>query len=211
MEQNSISDLTGRGMNRNLDNDPENGGSQNGRAPLSGRDTAIWFLREVLPLEPLLMQFLHRNWRNQDDVADLRQEVYVKVWIAAHKQFPDHTKRFVLATARNLIINKLRDAHVVPIELIADVDALGSAIDAPGVDQTVMARDELRRLQDALDQLPPRCREAVLLAHVEGLAGHEIAQRMGITRAAVSIHLAQGLRTLTNIMYGEEIAREKKS
>jgi RNA polymerase sigma factor (sigma-70 family) len=211
MEQNSISDLAGRGMNRNLDNDPEDGGSRRGKATLSGGETAIWFLREVLPLEPLLMQFLHRNWRNQDDIADLRQDVYVKVWVAAHNQFPDHTKRFVLAIARNLIINKLRDAHVVPIELIADVDALGSAVDAPGVDQTVVARDELRRLQDALDQLPPRCREAVLLAHVEGLAGHEIAQRMGITRAAVSIHLAQGLRTLTNIMYGEEIAREKKS
>ena len=93
---------------------------------------------------------------------------------------------------------------------VADVDALGAAMDAPGVDQAVIARDELRRLQGALDQLPPRCREAVVLAHVEGLAGHEIAQRMNISRPTVSVHLAQGLRALTSIMYGEDVAREKK-
>jgi RNA polymerase sigma-70 factor (ECF subfamily) len=157
------------------------------------------------------MQFLRRNWSNQNDIADLRQEVYVRIWIKAQKEFPEHAKRFVLTTARNLIINKLRDAQVVPIELIADVDALGTAGDAPGIEQAVVARDELRRLQDALAQLPPRCREAVVLAHVEGLQGKEIAQRMNISRAAVSIHLAQGLRVLTSIMYGEDVARDKKS
>lgn len=170
---------------------------------------ATWFMREVLPLEPILMQFLQRNWRNPSDITDLRQEVYARVWSAAMRERPQYPKRFVLTTARNLIINRLRDEQIVPIEVIADVDALGAAMDAPNADQTVIARDELRRLQDALDQLPPRCREAVVLAHVEGLAGHEIAQRMNISRATVSVHLAQGLRTLTAIMYGEEIARKK--
>ena len=179
--------------------------------PSDAQGVAAWFIREVLPLEPILMQFLHRNWRNQSDIVDLRQEVYARTWSAAQRELPQHTKRFVLTTARNLIINKLRDEHVVPIEVIADVDALGAAMDAPGVDQAVIARDELRRLQGALDQLPPRCREAVVLAHVEGLAGHEIAERMNISRPTVSVHLAQGLRALTNIMYGEDIAREKKS
>ncbi len=178
--------------------------------PSGAQGVAAWFIREVLPLEPILMQFLHRNWRNQSDIVDLRQEVYARVWSSARKELPQHTKRFVLTTARNLIINRLRDEHVVPIEVIADIDALGAAMDAPGVDQAVIARDELRRLQDALDQLPPRCREAVVLAHVEGLAGHEIAQRMNISRPTVSVHLAQGLRALTNIMYGEDVAREKK-
>ncbi len=175
------------------------------------QNIAAWFIREVLPLEPILMQFLQRNWRNQSDITDLRQDVYARVWSAARRELPQYPKRFVLTTARNLIINRLRDEQIVPIEVIADVDALGAAIDAPGADQTVIARDELRRLQDALDQLPPRCREAVVMAHVEGLAGHEIAQRMNISRPTVSVHLAQGLRALTDIMYGQDIARKKST
>ena len=39
-----------------------------------------WFGREVLPLEAALMEFLQHNWRNQSDVYDFRQEVYVRVY-----------------------------------------------------------------------------------------------------------------------------------
>ena len=49
-----------------------------------------------------------------------------------------------------------------------------------------MAREELRRLQAAIDRLPPRCREAVVLARIEELPGREIARRMGINEATVS-------------------------
>lgn len=211
LKKRNFTSIGGMGMNKSPGNGREGEGIREHPMPSDAQGVAAWFIREVLPLEPILMQFLHRNWRNQSDIVDLRQEVYARTWSAAQRELPQHTKRFVLTTARNLIINKLRDEHVVPIEVIADVDALGAAMDAPGVDQAVIARDELRRLQGALDQLPPRCREAVVLAHVEGLAGHEIAERMNISRPTVSVHLAHGLRALTNIMYGEDIAREKKS
>jgi RNA polymerase sigma factor (sigma-70 family) len=177
--------------------------------PLSTPDVAAWFVREVLPLEPILTQYLHHNWRNRSDIVDLRQEVYARVCVAAQTQLPDNAKRFVLTTARNLLINQVRDKHVVPIEIIADVDALGVAMDEPGPDQIALARDELRRLQTALDQLPPRCREAMLLAHIDGLAGHEIAERMGISASMVSAHLNNGLRILADIIHGETDRREK--
>ena len=51
-------------------------------APIMSQVDA-WFTREVLPLEVSLMQFLHRNWRNQSEIADLRQEVYVRVTAAS--------------------------------------------------------------------------------------------------------------------------------
>jgi RNA polymerase sigma-70 factor (ECF subfamily) len=193
---------------------PSNGrdGSERGTAQMQARDdVSAWFVREVLPLEAILMQFLHHNWRNASDIADLRQEVYVRVCEAAQKQLPDHTKRFVLTTARNLLINRLRHEHVVPIEAVADVDALGVAIDQPGPEQVAMARDDLRRLQIVLDRLPPRCREAMILAHVEGLPGHAIAQRMNVNQATVSEHLANGLRALTDIVYGELPDRGRKA
>ncbi|HEY5239677.1 MAG TPA: sigma-70 family RNA polymerase sigma factor [Rhizomicrobium sp.] len=167
------------------------------------RDVANWFIREVLPLEAILMQFLHHNWRNQSDIADLRQDVYTRVCDAARRQLPEHAKRFVLTTARNLLINRMRDEHVVPIEAVADIDALGVAIDQPGPEQIIMARDDLRRLQRVLDRLSPRCREAMILAHIEGLSGQEIAARMNIGQATVSEHLANGIRALTDMMFGE--------
>ena len=193
-------------------------------APDTGRDDAVgqragatasavedWFVREVLPLEAALMQFLQHNWRNKSDIADLRQDVYVQVFNAAHKEIPTHTRAFVFQTARNLLLNRLRREHVVPIEAVADVDALSAAMDVPGQERAVIARDELRRLQGALDLLPPRCREVVILGRIEGLSGRVISTRLGITQQAVSVHLINGIRALVNEVYGEFPDRRRSS
>lgn len=163
-----------------------------------------WFVREVLPLEPLLMQYLRRQWPNPSEIEDLRQEVYVRVYEAAKKQLPQPVKPFVFRSAHNLLVDRIRREHVVPIEAVADFDELEIAIDAPLPDLSVIARDELRRLQAALDKLPPRAREAVVLGRIEGLTGREIAKRMGIGTATVSAHLANGILALADFLVGDE-------
>ncbi|HUJ03702.1 MAG TPA: RNA polymerase sigma factor, partial [Rhizomicrobium sp.] len=156
---------------------------------------------DVLPLEAVLMQFLHRNWRNKSEIADLRQDVYVRVFEAALQKIPDSPRAFLLATARNLIVDRVRRENVVPIEAIADWEVL--ARDEPGPDRQIMAREELHRLQAALDRLPPRCHEAVVLRQIEGLSRREIAGRMGISEKTVKRHLADGVRALADMLYGE--------
>ena len=115
------------------------------------------------------------NWRNEADIADLRQDVYERVCEAAQEHIPEHAKAFVFKTARNLFVDRVRRSQVVPIDAVSDFEALGIPLDAPGPDRGVIARDELRRLQAALDCLPPRCREAVVLGRIEGFSGKEIA------------------------------------
>jgi DNA-directed RNA polymerase specialized sigma24 family protein len=46
-----------------------------------------------------------------------------------------------------------------------------------------------------------------VLAYVEGLTGQEIAERMGITKFTVSEHLSNGVRQLTDMLYGEPVDR----
>lgn len=176
-------------------------------ADMTASEVEDWFVREVLPLEAALMQFLQHNWRNRAEIADLRQDVYVQVFDAANTKIPDHPKAFVFQTARNLLINRLKREQIVPIEAVADVEALGAAMETPGPERNTIARDELRRLQAALDRLPPRCREAVMLGRIEGLTGREIALRMGITEQAVSAHLIHGVRVLVNEVYGDDRRR----
>ena len=172
-------------------------------AGMNAFELKAWFVREVLPLEAALMQYLQHNWRNQSDIADLRQDVYLRVCEAALKETPLQTKQFVFATARNLLIDRVRREQVIPIEAVSDLDALEIAVDAPGPERTVAARDELRLLQVALDKLAPRCREAIVMGRVEGLSGREIANRMGVGESTVSEHLAKGMRALADILYGD--------
>ena len=145
-------------------------------AAMSAPDLRAWFAAEVLPLEAMLMQFLQHNWRNRSEIPDLRQEVYLRVYEAARREIPVPARPFVLTIARNLIIDRLRKENVVTIDAVSDLEALNVTKDEPGPDRNAIARDELRRLQAALDQLPPRCREVVVLRRVEGLSRRAVAE-----------------------------------
>jgi RNA polymerase sigma factor (sigma-70 family) len=165
-----------------------------------------WFVREVLPLEAALMQYLRRS---TPDAEDLCQDVFVRVYEAAQKQIPEPVKPFVFTTARNLLINRARREQIVSIESVADLDTLNMALDEPGPDRNAMAREELRKLQAALDRLPPRCREAVVLRKIEGLSHREIAARMGIAEKTVDRHICDGVYVLSDILFGEAAGKDK--
>ena len=162
-----------------------------------------WFVREVLPLEAMLMRFLAKNWRNKSDLEDFRQEIYAQVLDAVETRIPDHAKPFVFSVARNLLVDRFRKEHVIPIEAAAELDTLNIPSDEPGPERSVVARDLLRRLQSGIDRLPPRCREAVVLKRIEGLSRREIAQRMDIAEQTVSDYIAYGMRILADVIYGE--------
>lgn len=164
-------------------------------------EVKAWFVREVLPLEPLLIRFFRRSGRT--DVEDLRQDVYMRVCDAAIEQIPHPAKPFVLAVARNLLIDRVRREHIVSIEAVENLDALNVATDDPGPDQNLMAREELRRLQLALEKLPRRLRAPVVMRKIEGMSRREIAQRLGVSEKTVEKQLTQGVRALADILYGE--------
>jgi RNA polymerase sigma factor (sigma-70 family) len=183
----------------------EKGSETFDRKPDAGAVSAadLWFVRKVLPLEAMLVQYLHHNWRNKAEIRDLLHDVYVRVYQAAQKQLPDNTRAFVFITARNLLITRARQENVVSIEAVADLDTLDVASEDAGPERNAIARDELRRLQSALDHLAPRCREALLLRRVEGLSRGEIAQRMGIGEHTVKEYLASAMWMLADILYSE--------
>ena len=198
-------------MTENTDPDFEDVDPRILGAVIAAPDVDAWFEREVLPLEAALMQFLQHNWRNKSDIADLRQDIYVRVYESALQAIPASPKAFIFAIARNLLIQRLRREQIVPIEAVSDFDALGTAIDAPGPESTVIARDELRRLQAALDRLPPRCREAFVMQQVDGLSRQEIAARMGVSDETVKMHLRNAGRMLADILYGKHADVRKHS
>jgi RNA polymerase sigma-70 factor (ECF subfamily) len=169
----------------------------------------VWFVREVLPLEGLLLKFLRRGWRNESDIKDLCQDVYVEVYEAAHAEIPQSAKAFVFAVARNILVDRIRREQIVSIEAVADLETLGLAADEPGPDKTAIARQELRKLQTALDRMPHRWREAVVMRKIQGMSRPEIALRLGIAEPTVSQHLAAGMRALANLFHDDSDSKDK--
>ncbi len=161
-----------------------------------------WFCEEVLPHEAMLTQFIRRNWPVSADVDDLRQEVYERMVIGVRNELPRNVKYYLYAVARNHLINRAQHERVVSFELVADMTTKEDAFDHPAPEPNLIARDELRRAQVGLDNLPPRCREVVRLRKVDGLSTAETATHLGISIDTVEKQLTLGMRALVDFMLG---------
>jgi RNA polymerase sigma-70 factor (ECF subfamily) len=159
-----------------------------------------WFVQEVLPLEPMLIGFLRHHCREIDDVVDLRQDVYVRVYEAAEVGLPDNTKAFIFTVARNLLIDRARHKQVAAIVALAPSGDLPDAIDELCPERHAIGRQDMQRLEQAFSELPPKCREVVELRKIAGLSQRDVAARLGITEGTVEKQIAKGIRFLADAL-----------
>jgi len=168
-----------------------------------------WFAREVLAHEAALVRYLTRTWPNRDEVPDLRQETYIRVYEAAKKIRPTYPKSFLFTTARHLIIDRARHARVVSIEAAGDLDVLNVLVDEVSPERRLDGRQELKRLADAFRLLPPRCREVVWLRRVDEMSQKEVARQLGISVKTVECHLVKGMRLIADALFGNSSGQEQ--
>ena len=142
----------------------------------------VWFKREILSQEESLTRFLWRVWSRRDEVPDIRQESYARVYEAAQKERPQAPKAFLFTTARHLMVDRVRRERIVSIRAGGENEYLNVLVDEISPEQRVVAEEELARLARAFDRLSTKCREVVWLRRVRELSQKEVAGRLGRDR-----------------------------
>ncbi|MDE1148668.1 MAG: RNA polymerase sigma factor [Azospirillaceae bacterium] len=170
-----------------------------GSSPPAARlsdDRARWLAAHVLPHEHGLRVWLRSKSYLGFDADDVVQETYTI--LAARPCVADiHNPRaYAFQTAYSVILRQLRQARVVPIAAVADLSALGAEMDAPSPEEITSARQELRLIQSAIEDLPRQTRRAFVMRRVEGLPQQEIARRMRLSENTVEKHVSRGLKLL---------------
>ncbi len=161
-----------------------------------------WFEAEILPHEAALTHYLKRVWANHADIADLRQEIYIRVYESASRGLPDSPRAFLIATARHLIVDRVRRERIVSIDFTQDFAAPNVLIDWLSPERRLSARQELRSLSDAFDRLSADCRAVIWLRRVAGLSQREVATQLDMQEGTVASHLCRGLLVLTKMVLG---------
>jgi RNA polymerase sigma factor (sigma-70 family) len=142
-----------------------------------------------------LRRYLTRLLGNTSEAQDIAHDAYLRVYPSGDKTAADQPEAVLYTTARRLAINRLKRRSISPFA--ADAAAVETAASAqPGVAQQVMARQELRLLQEAIAELPEGCRAVLLLRKVELLSHREISERLGIAVSTVEKQHARALRLL---------------
>jgi len=165
-----------------------------------------WFRREILPLEGELRGYIRRLTRDAAAAEDLLHDTFARIIAADSWREIDSPAGFAIRTARNVVYDALRRQKVVAIEFVADVGAFGLADDAADPEQTLVARDELKRLRAIVEALPTQQRRVFTLRKVYALAPAEIAERLGLSVSTVEKHLVKAVRACA-----EALAREDET
>jgi RNA polymerase sigma-70 factor (ECF subfamily) len=163
-----------------------------------GDPIEAWFKREILSHEEMLMRFLARVWPHRDELSDIRQEAYARVYEAALKSRPQAPKAFLFTTARHLMADRIRRERIVSIRAGGDTDYLNVLVDEISPERRASAGEELARLAHAFDRLSSKCREVVWLRRVKELSQKEVAEHLGLSEKTVEKHLRVGARLLAH-------------
>jgi RNA polymerase sigma factor (sigma-70 family) len=161
-----------------------------------------WFAREILAHEAPLVRYLTRTWSRRDEIHDLRQETYLRVYEAAAKERPRSAKAFLFTTARHLLVDRMRRQRVVSFEPGWDLDELNVLVDEMSPERCAGADEELRALAVAFNRLPPRCKQVVWMRRVEDQSQKEVAAKLGIGEAMVEKHIAKAMRRFADALFG---------
>ena len=138
---------------------------------------------------------------NRAEAEDVTQEAMMRLWQMAPDWVPGQAQvaTWLYRVTLNLCVDLRRKKRPGTLEDAPEpVDEGGGAAD--------QMQDAARKdaLQAALEQLPERQRQAVVLRHIEELSNPEIAGIMEISVEAVESLTARGKRALAAILAGRQ-------
>lgn len=157
-------------------------------------DTARWFAAEVHPHEPALRGYLRGTFPAVRDVDDVVQESYLRMWRARAAQPIASAKSFLFQVARRLALDTLRRERRSPVARVPNLAALAVASDIPGAAEEASTHERVRLLADAIETLPGRCREIVILRKIHGFSQKDTAARLGLSERTVEVQVARAVK-----------------
>ncbi len=156
-------------------------------------DSARWFAEEAQPHGPALKDYVRRAFPTLRDVDDVVQESYLRLWRRRAEEPIRSARAFLFSVAQRIALDGLRRRRRSPVDSIASLEALPVADETPVAPERLGEEEKIALLVAAIDALPGRCREVVVLRKLHLLSQRETAARLGISEKGVENQLARGL------------------
>lgn len=142
---------------------------------------------------PRMLALAYRMLGDAVEAEDVAQEAMLRVWKQAPRWRPGQARfdTWLHRVGLNLCYDRLRRRREIPTEVLPDRPDPG-----PAPDRGLLAAELGARVDRALQALPQRQREAIVLCHYQELTNIEAAGLMEVSIEALESLLSRGRRTL---------------
>ncbi|NOX25115.1 MAG: sigma-70 family RNA polymerase sigma factor [Deltaproteobacteria bacterium] len=155
----------------------------------------------VLRHQRFVWGIAYRFFGDKSAAEDLAQETFIRILQAAPRYKPSADFRaYLYRIVSRLCIDKARVKRPILMDTLPEM-----VDDSPTPAAVLLARERETTIRQALDNLPPRQRLAVILKYYEGLPYADIAQTLGITVKAVERLLGRARAALRSALRRQEI------
>jgi RNA polymerase sigma-70 factor (ECF subfamily) len=143
------------------------------------------FEQLVTKYERAVFNTIYRYIGNYDDVEDIAQEVFLRVWRHAGT-FKGRSKfsTWLYRITANQCLS-YRSKHKQPPVSLDSIAEKGTIPDALQTRTDTAQRERVQTIKKTLDELPERQRMALVLSQYEGLSYKEIAAAMKVSVSSV--------------------------
>jgi RNA polymerase sigma-70 factor (ECF subfamily) len=153
-----------------------------------------------------LFRYLDRLSGDPDLAADIAQDTFVKLY--ERGSLPDAPRAWLVTVAMNLFRNtqttRARRGHL--LKVVPDARLFGDRPVSP--EHTMDSGDLQRRVRSALDRMPERERQMLLL-RAEGYDYKEIAAALDLRETSVGTLLARAKRLFRDLYEGKSDASQR--
>ena len=133
--------------------------------------------------------------RNDHDAEDIVQESFLKAYKAQESFRGGETKTWMLAIVRNTAMDFLRRCKSSATTTL-DEPGYEPRDDSPDPERALLEQSRRDRVRQAISQLEPEFREAIVLREIEGLSYKEIAAVLNIPMGTVMSRLSRARNLL---------------
>ena len=148
----------------------------------------------------LVYSIILKMINNQDDVGDLAQEVFIKVYKNLHRYYPDYKfSTWIIRITTNHVIDyrRKKQQDTVPLDSLENETAGGESPES-----AYIREEQLTIVNKSINKLPDMYKIPILLYHSEGLSYQEISEIIEEPLSKVKNRIFRGRRMLKESLSG---------
>lgn len=171
----------------------------------------LWFGIDLQWAYSDLLPNIYRQTYCKHHARDILHDALVRFALTTSPGRVEQPHAYLRIIVRNLLIDSHRESARF-IQLPLEIDSLEQQHDnlpqehttAPSAEHLADIQQRLHAMQNLINRLPPRCKEAFWLYRIEGLPQQDIADRLGVSLNMVQRHI---MRAMVDLLEARELIR----